>query len=124
MNESCNRREFLQQVAVAGTAAAGLQSAGSAAEPAKELPKVPDRALTVITGKPRERGKQYGTKFKDAIHAFLDKEIYQAFAKHSSKEEKLRYAGQCTKAIRKYSPLITDELEGMAEGAGLPLEEV
>lgn len=124
MNESCNRREFLQQVAGAGAAATGLHLSGSAAEPAKELPKVPDHTLTVISGKPRERGKEYGTKFKDAIHAFLDKEIYQAFAKNSSKEEKLRYAGECTKAVKKYSPLITDELEGMAEGSGLRLEEV
>jgi isopenicillin-N N-acyltransferase-like protein len=36
----------------------------------------------------------------------------------------LRYAGQCAKAIKGYSPIIFDELEGMAEGTELKLEEV
>jgi isopenicillin-N N-acyltransferase-like protein len=36
----------------------------------------------------------------------------------------LRYAGQCANAIKDYSPALTDELEGMAEGADLRLEEI
>jgi isopenicillin-N N-acyltransferase-like protein len=84
---------------------------------------VPDHTLTVISGKPRQRGKQYGRKFKDPIHAFLDKEIYQVCTKHASRDKLLRYAGQCTKAVKEYSPTIAEELEGIAEGAGLKLEE-
>jgi isopenicillin-N N-acyltransferase-like protein len=123
MSDSCSRREFLQQVAGAAGVATGLT--GSAAGPARELPKVPDHTLTVISGKPRERGKQYGTKFKDAMAAFLDREIYKKFTgDHASRDDLLRYAGQCAKAIKDYSPLIHDELEGMAEGSGLKLDEV
>jgi hypothetical protein len=35
----------------------------------------------------------------------------------------LRYADQCRKAIRSYSTTITEELEGLAEGADLRVEE-
>jgi isopenicillin-N N-acyltransferase-like protein len=119
-----NRREFLQQATCCG-AAVGLglgARLGLAAD--KEVPKVPDHSLVVISGKPRERGKQYGAKFKDAIAGFLDKELHQAFAKTSTKEEQLRYAGQCTKAIKEYAPAILDEMEGIAEGSGLRLEDI
>src|SRR5437763_16050698 len=36
----------------------------------------------------------------------------------------LRYAGQCDKEVRSFSPIIHDELEGMAEGSGLRFEEL
>lgn len=124
MNQSCQRREFLQQVA--GVVAAGVPltaAAAADAEPPK-LPKVADHTLTVIAGKPRERGKQYGQKFKGPIRDFLDKEIVRICAPRASRDELLRYASQCTKAIQEYSPAITDELEGIAEGSGLKLEEV
>ncbi|HEY7426345.1 MAG TPA: C45 family peptidase [Gemmataceae bacterium] len=124
MKESWDRRQFLHQVAGFGAAAACLHGAARVgAEPAKEPPKVADHSRTVISGKPRQRGEQYGRKFKEPIQAFLDKEIYRACAQHTSREELLRYAGQCTRAVKEYSPLITEEMEGLAEGAGLKLEE-
>jgi hypothetical protein len=43
-----------------------------------EFPKVLDHTLTAIAGKPRERGKRYSQKFKEAIHSFRDKEVYCA----------------------------------------------
>jgi isopenicillin-N N-acyltransferase-like protein len=80
---------------------------------------------TVISGSPRERGRQYGGQFAEGIRAFLDKEIYQPFAANSSaREELLRYAGACGKAVQEFSPIVHDELEGMAEGSGLRLEEL
>ena len=118
-----NRRQFLHQLAGLGTAVMGLGLARRfvlADEPAK----VPDHTLTVIAGKPRERGKAYGQKFNEGIRAFLDKEIYQACSKQASRDELLRYAAQCTKAVKEYSPIIVEELEGMAEGTGLELEEL
>src|ERR1043166_3901480 len=36
----------------------------------------------------------------------------------------LRFAGACGKAIKEYSPLLFDEMEGMAEGSGLSLDEI
>jgi isopenicillin-N N-acyltransferase like protein len=124
MNQSSTRREFLHQVAGGGVLAAGLPRALGAADPSPNVPRVADHELTVISGKPRERGKQYGEKYKDAIRAFLDKEIVQIRAPTASRDELLRYAGQCTKAIQEYSPVIVEELEGMAEGSGLKLEEL
>jgi isopenicillin-N N-acyltransferase-like protein len=80
--------------------------------------------LQTISGSPRERGASYGREFRDAIHAFLDREIYAAFiSKPAPKVELLRYAAACGKAVREYSPVIYAELEGMAQGANLELEE-
>src|SRR5262245_2226086 len=107
-----DRRHFLSALAAAPLAAAPLG--------AKGFP------LTVVTGRPRERGRSYGRQFKDEIAAFLDREIYRAFAnaKHPTRDEMLRYAGACAKEVKAYSPLIHDEMEGMAEGSGLRLEEL
>jgi isopenicillin-N N-acyltransferase-like protein len=122
MSSSWDRRQFLGRAACCG-AAAGVGLVPDDAS-AVDVPKVPDHTLTVISGKPRQRGKQYGQQFKDAIHAFLDKEIYQVCSKYASREQLLRYAGQCTKAIKEYSPSIVEELEGIAEGTSLKLDEV
>ncbi len=109
------RREFL----AAGSLAALAPRLGRA----QEL-KAEPHTLTVIAGTPRERGRLYGKTFKDRIHAFLEREIYQAFTKKApTRDEVLRYAGACAKEIRGYSPEIAEELEGMAEATGLRLEE-
>ena len=93
------RRGFIQRGAI-GIAALGL----GARQEAASL----EHGLTVISGKPRERGKQYGTQFKDAIRGFLQKEIYASFIeKPNAKEAMVRYAAACGKAIREYSPLIS-----------------
>ena len=84
-----------------------------------------EHVLTVISGTPRERGRAYGAKFADAIRKFLEDEIYRGYeGKPNPRDRMLRYAGACGKAIRKYSPTIIDEMEGMAEGSGLALEEL
>jgi|SRR5688572_2884082 len=114
LRTSWSRREFLR--GAAGVTALGLFPRRSALQ---------DHALTVISGKPRERGREYGAKFADAIRSFLENEIYRGYeGKPNPRERMLRYAGACAKAIRKYSPTIIDELEGMAEGSGLALEEL
>src|SRR5262249_26043997 len=123
---TCNRRDFLLQ-AGCGVATATLANTrlGTAWALDRQEPKVADHSLTLIAGKPRERGRQYGKQFKNAIGAFLEKELHQAFTKKPSpREELLRYAGDCAKEIKSYSPIIMDELEGMAEGTGLKLEEL
>ena len=105
------RREFLAQTALGAVALA------------QDAPSL-EHAIATISGTPRERGRQYGSRFKDAIRAFLNKEILASFVgKPNAKESILRYAGACTKAVKEYSPLIFDEMEGMAEGSGLTLEE-
>ncbi len=112
-----SRREFIQQAAAWSVVQGG---------PGRKEPPAyaPDHQLTVISGRPRSRGLQYGRIFKDRIHAFLDKEIYGTFAKNPpSKDDLLRYAGGCAEQIRRYSPVIIEEMEGMTEGSGLPIEE-
>jgi hypothetical protein len=116
-----NRREFLAKSA-AGAVALGAGFGGAAAQ---DAPKNLEHPLTVISGKPRERGQAYGAAFKDAIRAFLDREIYRSFdGRPNAKESLLRYAGACGKAVKAYSPLVLEEMEGMAEGTGLAFEEL
>jgi hypothetical protein len=117
------RRTFLLSALGSTGALTGLGRATARAE--GPAPKPPPFTRTVISGKPRERGRQYGKQFADGIRAFLDKEIYRAFVgKPSPKDHMLRYADACGQEVRTYSPVIFDELEGMAEGSGLRLEDL
>jgi isopenicillin-N N-acyltransferase-like protein len=91
---------------------------------AAELPAPAPHSLTVISGTPRERGRHYGRAFKDGIRRFLEREIYDAFTKTApTRTDVLRYAEACAREVRSYSPEVLEELEGMAEGSGLSLEE-
>ncbi|MCC6124030.1 MAG: twin-arginine translocation signal domain-containing protein [Pirellulales bacterium] len=142
-----NRRNFLGKLACCGCAAAGFVSDSRVAGqdrklapvrksvnqildedierlPLSERPKAADHSLVAISGTPRERGRSYGRRFAEEIRQFLKNEIYDAFAAADAKPERLlRYAGACLKPIRRLSPTILDEMEGMAEGAGLRVEE-
>jgi isopenicillin-N N-acyltransferase-like protein len=115
MQSRINRRRFLASALTAVTAPTLVS--------AEKEPAFP---LTVISGKPRERGRQYGKQFKEAIASFLKKEIYSAFVKpkHPTRDEMLRYAGACAREIKSYAPLIHDEMEGMAEGSELSIEQL
>jgi hypothetical protein len=121
-----SRRGFLRQVAAGSVLAAGAVPAGTpAADKGRAPPEVPDHTLTVIAGKPRERGRQYGRLFKGRIAAFLDREVYRAFEKQPAGRGAMRrYAGLCAKAVATFSPLLSEEVEGLAEGSGLQPEEV
>jgi isopenicillin-N N-acyltransferase-like protein len=80
--------------------------------------------LVTISGTPRERGRAYGQKFSAQIRQFLDKEVVAAYATpKTTRQSMLRYAAACLPAIRRLAPLLAEELEGMAEGSGLRLEE-
>jgi isopenicillin-N N-acyltransferase-like protein len=84
-----------------------------------------DHTLVTIEGKPLERGRLYGRKFAEPIRSFLQKQVLDALTgKSPTQEESFRYAAACTKAIREYSPSVLEEMEGIAEGASLKLEEV
>jgi len=81
--------------------------------------------LATISGKPRERGLEYGRKYWPDIRRFLDQEIYGAFVQRPSpKDEMLRYAAACGKVVKETCPIVFQEMEGLAEGASLDLDEV
>ncbi len=128
MSSLRDRRSFLHQVAAGGAIFGALsplaEGAANHKDDRKEPLQPPEPTLTVIVGKPRERGRRYGQKFKDGIQSFLDKEIYGVFTdKPASRDDMLRYAGQCGQAISDYAPAIHEEFEGIAEGSGLRFEE-
>jgi isopenicillin-N N-acyltransferase like protein len=106
--------------------AAGFAVAkGTAADTQPERPKAPEHFLTAISGKPLERGRRYGQRFKEEIHWLLNKEVYGRFVSDkTTKDDLLRYAEQCLKKVKGYSPIVLEELGGMSEGAGLRLEEM
>jgi hypothetical protein len=82
-------------------------------------------AAIVIAGQPKERGHAYGTEFRAAIRDFLDTEVYAAFVgKPATKVQLLSYAAQCGKLVRDELPMIAEEFQGIAEGAGLTFDEV
>src|SRR5262245_33899984 len=111
---SVTRRRFLQQTSAA---AAGLSLAPCvvSADGAKDAQRVLPHGLTIIKGAPRERGRSYGQNFKDRIHAFLEREILQAFlGKPAPRDAMLRYAAACGAAIRGFSSTVHEELEGLA----------
>jgi hypothetical protein len=117
------RRELLHRASAATTGLALLPSLPARAETSPS--KVPTFTKTIIDGKPRERGRRYGKEFSDGIRAFLDQEIWKPFiGKPATREEMVRYAAACGLEIKKFSPIIHEELEGMAEGSGLGMEEL
>src|SRR5688500_12132370 len=127
MSRIVTRRAFVQQAA--GTAAMlgvpPLLLAQDKLRADDKRESAQAHTLTVIAGKTRVRGKVYGQKFTDGIHTFLNREIYSAFGgKPALKEQMLRYAEACGKAVRSYSPEVFEEIEGTAEWSGIRLEEV
>lgn len=121
-----DRRRFLETLVWGGCAALGLDGLeGAERPPLSQRPQAPDHSLVVISGTPRERGRAYGRQFSAQISQFLDKEILAAFATSKAPPPRmLRYAAACLGPIRRLSPIIAEELEGMAEGSGRRLEEI
>lgn len=78
----------------------------------------------VFAGTSHERGHAYGRAYKDAIHKFLDQEIYEALGSAATKEEMLNYANACGKVTRELCPMVAEEIEGIADGAGMTYDEI
>ena len=115
-----SRREFLQVAAAGFVTGWALPSRTASAE--STVRSFGD--AVVIAGNPRDRGRAYGRQYAEAIRQFLDREILTPFVSETqTKDSLLRYAGACMDVIRTECPIIADELEGMAEGTGLRVEE-
>lgn len=118
------RRQFVKRAAVTVGAAWLAGPPTSAPADQTTLKVAPFGEAIVIDGSARERGRKYGRLFADGIQEFLDREIDKAIIKDRwSKDDALRYAGACWKVIQSECPIIADEMEGMAEGTGLRVEE-
>jgi hypothetical protein len=112
------RRDFLHRVAAGAVCAILPATARGAQKPE------PFGAKQIISGKARERGVAYGKLFKDGIARFLEKEIDTFVGKPATKDDMLRYADACGKAMKEVCPIVYEELGGAAEGSGLKFEEV
>lgn len=125
---SVSRRRFLAQSSLAGaTLALGGRRMTDAAEPTPliEGPVAPPHSLVTIAGAARERGHTYGRKFAEPIHAFLETEIYGRFVTGDNTQDRLlQYAGLCFGHVQSLSSPIAEEMEGLADGADLRVEEV
>ncbi len=72
-------------------------------------------------GAPREVGRQHGETFGDSIRGYI--ETYCRFP-HLPRERRAALALECLERLEAFCPAPAEELRGIAEGAGLPLEDV
>ena len=115
------RRDFLR--AAAGISLAGWSVSSIRAAESGMTDSFPEPIT--ISGTPAERGRSYGTMFRDDIHGFLQREIYGAFITDAvPRDELFQFAGGCAAEVERYSPEIFAELTGVAKGAAVDLEEV
>ena len=125
MKRGHHRRTFLTWSAASSLAwMSGRVSPGADRRPLSERPDVPDHRLVTIEGSARERGRKYGKQFAGPIHDFFRERIEGDFVPNQTRRNRLlRYAAACIGPIRRLSVEWLEELEGMAEGSGLRLEE-
>ena len=84
----------------------------------------PYRVLEV-SGSASERGYKYGSYHAALIRRLLNShyDFYSAYLS-TSRDEALKWASKYVPPTREYSEEVAKELEGMAEGSGLKLEEI
>ncbi|MFW6048734.1 MAG: C45 family autoproteolytic acyltransferase/hydrolase [Candidatus Bipolaricaulota bacterium] len=84
-----------------------------------------DKLKTVqISGSPFERGKEYGTKLTNRIGEFVEYLLGEFAEEDTSEEDILGHTRKYLPFIEDYSPEISKELEGVAEGSGRREEEI
>jgi isopenicillin-N N-acyltransferase-like protein len=114
-----SRRRFIPIALAGASTTTGWLRASDVNPGPAEPPKI------IISGGPGERGRAYGRQYAASIRSFLNSEIYEKFTgRPASKHEMLRYAAACESRVSEYVPETYAELKGIAEGAGLALEEI
>ncbi|MDH7570119.1 MAG: C45 family autoproteolytic acyltransferase/hydrolase, partial [Armatimonadota bacterium] len=84
--------------------------------------------LVELAGEPRDMGRQFGEELRDGVRALSEERLRLAMAhaarsgRRLTREECLALAGQFVSPHRTYAPEVWAELEGIAEGAAIPLE--
>jgi len=85
-------------------------------------PQVP---VVSVKGKPFERGRQYGSQVRDLIHKNLDLYFDLWGALWGAKRpEVLKHCSNLVPVIGEYDAEILEELQGIAKGSDLSLEEI
>lgn len=79
-----------------------------------------------LAGSWREMGRQLGQAVGSDIRSFNDRYFSDAFnlMRFGSRTHLERYARRMGEAMREYSPSAAEFLAGMADGAGLPMDQV
>ncbi len=77
-----------------------------------------------ISGRPFERGKEYGTELKDRIGGFVEYLLDEFSKEDVSQEEILNHTKKYLPFIEEYSTEIYEEMRGIAEGSGRSQEEI
>ena len=80
----------------------------------------------VISGAPYERGVQYGRQASDLIRQALARyrELFDASTAHVNYQTALAQAQKMLPAIERLGPEMVEEMNGIADGAGVPREEI
>ncbi|MEM2703496.1 MAG: C45 family peptidase [Candidatus Bathyarchaeia archaeon] len=77
-----------------------------------------------LSGSPYERGYKYGVACKDRIASLLEVDFYKEFDGKLPKEQMIKHARKYIPFIEDYSPEITEELKGIADGSERLFEEI
>lgn len=79
----------------------------------------------LITGAPREMGRQFGEAARDEIRGFADIALERVNkSMRVSRENAMSIAARSIEFARGYSPEMLEELDGMAESSKVPLVEL
>ena len=76
--------------------------------------------LVDVAGSPREMGRQHGEQAREQVRAFAEHLIE---SNEASREEVLRATGFFRPLFEQHCPELGEEIAGVAEGAGISLEE-
>jgi isopenicillin-N N-acyltransferase-like protein len=81
--------------------------------------------LIHVSGGPYERGHQYGTQARERVHRSIEgyADVYQHYAGWDW-ERSTAQAHRFLAPIREFAPAYVDELTGVADGAGVELDDI
>jgi isopenicillin-N N-acyltransferase-like protein len=78
-----------------------------------------------VEGEPRERGRQYGEQARE--HVLRSRAAYEEVFGHLASWSWDKVTGEAVRyapSIRAFRPEYLEEMQGMAEGSGLPFEDI
>jgi isopenicillin-N N-acyltransferase-like protein len=92
-----------------------------------QLRNRPSLTLIELSGKPFERGRQYGARLKGPLGKFVDGFLYSSDPmgfQNLSRDLAVRLARKHSPFLEEYSPELLEEMKGIADGSGRLYEEI